>query len=424
MATNIFLHHASNQALAAKVLELQALRIDRNRTQLHPNETLVLPALLAATNLTVDNISSPLDPTARTWRLTQLHVVIADLVLGSGNISRSGHTPEWVVVMRAVRRRHMQVRSAFDTLSAGMGPEPASRSMPGVSQRPLPTRQMALPRYARVNVARVSTAVVFEQLRAAESVGGMSSGADHENLKRQQNAELISKVERDALMHDGLSFPAGTDLHDHPLVLKGLLVLQDRASCMVAHVLAGAGHSGFPRRFRTIVDACAAPGNKASHAASLSLQPNGVLIAVEADATRERLLRQNLRRQRCYQVRVLGKDWLETQPGDVNGMLGQAEAVLVDPSCSNSGTHADVDESSRHAQQKRLHRLSRFQERALIHALSLPLVRRVVYSTCSIHACENEEVVVRAMNAVNSMPKATETLQQPPMWSLEEVSGV
>ena len=180
------------------MLELQALRIDRNRTQLHPNETLVLPALLAATNLTVDNISSPLAPTARTWRLTQLHVVIADLVLGSGNISRSGHTPEWVVVMRAVRRRHMQVRSAFDTLSAGMGPEPASRSMPGVSQRPLPTRQMALPRYARVNVARVSTAVVFEQLRAAESVGGMSSGADHENLKRQQNAELISKVERDA----------------------------------------------------------------------------------------------------------------------------------------------------------------------------------------------------------------------------------
>uniref|UniRef100_A0A0A9AVW2 SAM-dependent MTase RsmB/NOP-type domain-containing protein n=1 Tax=Arundo donax TaxID=35708 RepID=A0A0A9AVW2_ARUDO len=46
-------------------------------------------------------------------------------------------------------------------------------------------------------------------------------------------------------------------------------------------------------------------------------------------------------------------------------------------------------------------KLSAFQRKALSHALSFPSVERVVYSTCSIHQAENEDVV----NAV--LPLAT-----------------
>ena len=46
----------------------------------------------------------------------------------------------------------------------------------------------------------------------------------------------------------------------------------------------------------------------------------------------------------------------------------------------------------------RLHALSHFQTRLLTHAMSFPSVDKVVYSTCSIHAQENEHVVAAAMD--------------------------
>lgn len=42
---------------------------------------------------------------------------------------------------------------------------------------------------------------------------------------------------------------------------------------------------------------------------------------------------------------------------------------------------------------ERLQALSAFQRRALSHALSFSSVQTVVYSTCSVHQQENEDVV-------------------------------
>jgi putative methyltransferase len=46
---------------------------------------------------------------------------------------------------------------------------------------------------------------------------------------------------------------------------------------------------------------------------------------------------------------------------------------------------------------RRIESLADFQETALRHALSFPAVRKVVYSTCSIHARENEGVVAAVL---------------------------
>ncbi|KAH3849581.1 hypothetical protein DPMN_091984 [Dreissena polymorpha] len=50
---------------------------------------------------------------------------------------------------------------------------------------------------------------------------------------------------------------------------------------------------------------------------------------------------------------------------------------------------------------ERLQQLSKFQISILKHALRFPAVRRVVYSTCSIHEMENEQVVEEVISQVS-----------------------
>lgn len=60
--------------------------------------------------------------------------------------------------------------------------------------------------------------------------------------------------------------PPGTDLHAHPLVARGALVLQDKASCFSAQALLGdvvaEGQKGKKQQAAVgdVIDACAAPG--------------------------------------------------------------------------------------------------------------------------------------------------------------------
>lgn len=78
----------------------------------------------------------------------------------------------------------------------------------------------------------------------------------------------------------------------------------------------------------------------------------------------------------------------------------------MDPSCSGSGIASRMDkfvdeEQETDAEKQRLESLAKFQLSILNHALSFPSVRRVVYSTCSIHQEENEDVVEAALKANN-----------------------
>src|SRR5580704_10233103 len=74
--------------------------------------------------------------------------------------------------------------------------------------------------------------------------------------------------------------------------------------------------------------------------------------------------------------------------------------ILLDPSCSGSGLER-LEYSSEYSSVKeddlelstRLRNLAIFQIRLLKHALLFPNVERVVYSTCSHHVEENEQVV-------------------------------
>src|SRR2546423_1587225 len=91
---------------------------------------------------------------------------------------------------------------------------------------------------------------------------------------------------------------------------------------------------------------------------------------------------------------ILNADFTSLSPDDPQ--FAKVTSILLDPSCSGSGLLRLEDTSaspSASSLQTRLRNLSTFQQRLLKHALSFPSVEKVVYSTCSIHAEENEYVV-------------------------------
>lgn len=173
-----------------------------------------------------------------------------------------------------------------------------------------------------------------------------------------------------------------------PQFQKGLCYVEDEAAQLVPQLLA-------PEPGERILDACAAPGGKATHLAAL-MQNRGEIVAMDRSAKRLHLLQDNCQR--------LGVSIIESVAGDLTAM-GHAQAdrllcgrrfdaVLVDAPCSGLGVVKRHPEAK---WQKTAAEVDRQQARqlALLHEVSA-LLRpggRLVYSTCSTEPEENEQVI-------------------------------
>jgi len=208
----------------------------------------------------------------------------------------------------------------------------------------------------------------------------------------------------DGLVDTLLVFPAGTDLHAHEMVTKGAVVLQGRASCLPAVALA-------PERGWACVDGCAAPGNKTTQLAAMVGREGGV-HAFDADARRLKRLKENAAKTGSQGIiRAKCQDFLTVDPE--NDAYASVRALLLDPSCSGSGTEvnrgdimlrdalADEDDDSEVDAHdvERVEKLATFQKSVLTHAFKFPEVQRISYSTCSVHVEENEQVVRDVLDA-------------------------
>ena len=141
--------------------------------------------------------------------------------------------------------------------------------------------------------------------------------------------------------------------------------------------------------------------------------PTGRVIAYDRDPARLALLTAAVARAGAGRiVDARCADFLSIDPA---AALPAVDAVLLDPSCSGSGTAAAGVDAALAAvlavgrgegdgggaaarADARVARLASFQLAALRHALSFPGARRVAYSTCSVHAAENEAVVAAALD--------------------------
>ncbi|CAO2816646.1 unnamed protein product [Amaranthus hypochondriacus] len=224
------------------------------------------------------------------------------------------------------------------------------------------------PRYVRVNTLKLDVDSAIKEL------------------------EKHCTVHKDDLVPDLLILPPGVDLHDHPLVTGGGVFLQGKASSMVAAALG-------PQPGWKVLDACSAPGNKTVHLSAL-MKGKGKIVACELNKDRVKLLRNTIQVAGANNVEVHHGDFLNINPDDP--AFSELRAILLDPSCSGSGTAADrmdhllpshMTNQETELNANRLTRLAAFQKKALEHALSFPSVERIVYSTCSIHQIENEDVI-------------------------------
>ncbi|XP_027354300.1 probable 28S rRNA (cytosine-C(5))-methyltransferase isoform X1 [Abrus precatorius] len=225
---------------------------------------------------------------------------------------------------------------------------------------------VSVPRYVRVNTLKLDVDSAFHELQEKYS------------------------VRKDDLLPDLLVLPPGTDLHDHPLVKNGSIFMQGKASSMAAPALS-------PEPGWEVLDACAAPGNKTVHLAAL-MKRKGRIIACELQKERIKRLKDTIKLSGASNIHVLNEDFLNINPKDSS--YSKVKAILLDPSCSGSGTAASrLDHllpskaAGQNTDMERLNKLAAFQRKALQHALLFPAVERIVYSTCSINQIENEDVI-------------------------------
>jgi 16S rRNA (cytosine967-C5)-methyltransferase len=187
-------------------------------------------------------------------------------------------------------------------------------------------------------------------------------------------------VHRDPVIEEAVVLDRPYDVHRSRLFTTGALMPQSRASMLVARCLD-------PRPGESVLELCAAPGGKATHLAAL-MGGEGRIVAVELQPGRARAIEANCAR--------LGVKSVDVRAGDARAPLYGSgfDRVLVDPPCSDLGTlqsRPDVRWRKRPAMVDALVTIQR--EILETAAVAVRPGGRLVYSTCTINAVENERQI-------------------------------
>ncbi|KAH9928696.1 S-adenosyl-L-methionine-dependent methyltransferase [Fomitopsis serialis] len=345
---------------------------DRKRTAALVIETLkykpVLNEVLDATKL----LKEERKITSRNLALLLIH----DLLLANG--IQAGDGP----IKQGVLRHKTRLHGEFTRIKIKRG----AKTNAELAQTD-DSRAAHIPRYVRVNrnCWTVEDAIETFGSRGYELADPLTS---------------IKAFAKDKHIPDLLAFHPQVQFVEDALYKEGKIILQDKASCFPAHVLAPPADEG-----SVVIDATAAPGNKTSHLSAL-MGNKGKLFAFERDRKRFSTLKMMLSKARCRNVEAVNADFLMTSPTDEK--FSKVTHILLDPSCSGSGIvnrmdHLLESEPQNDEGQKRLAKLASFQLMMIRHAMKFPSVKRIAYSTCSIHAIENERVVRQSLETPEAL---------------------
>lgn len=299
-------------------------------------------------------------------------------------------------------------------------------------------KPMQHPRWARINTLK---STLDDQLQT--TFAGFEIVDSLEQILVGESANKILHVDKH--VPDLVALAPGTDLSKTAAYRKGLIIFQDKASCFPAYLLDAKPEYG------TCLDACAAPGNKTTHLAAVLKGSDTTggkprIWACERDKVRAGILTAMIGLAACQDIVTVkaGQDFLLLNPEQKP--WSEVGSLLLDPSCSGGGiigrddihsvtlpsstekghgpaksrkrkrkVQTDIKSIADKAREgtqevvesddrgdrfsERLRALAAFQLRILLHAFRFPNARRISYSTCSIHAEENEIVVLAALKS-------------------------
>ena len=143
-----------------------------------------------------------------------------------------------------------------------------------------------------------------------------------------------------------------------------------------------------PKEGENILDMAAAPGGKTTQIAAIT-QNKAFITACEKNKIRADRLKYNLQKQGVGCVNVMLEDARKLSD------FFSFDKILLDAPCSGSGTMSVFDNSF---SKELIDRSSKTQEELLRKALKiLKPGGEMIYSTCSILAQENEEVLKKVV---------------------------
>lgn len=236
-------------------------------------------------------------------------------------------------------------------------------------------------------------ALFFSLLEAPYVSVRVQNPADLEMIIEELQNEG-KEVVRSPLSPVGIRIISGK-VTDSPLFKQGKITIQDESSQLVALL-------GNVESDDTILDACAAPGGKTVHMASFVEQ--GTVHALDIHEHKIRLIQQNAERMNVSDV-------IETHLLDAKDVgtvfePNSFDTIFVDAPCSGLGLMRRKPEIKYGVTNQMILDLHK-EQLAILQAVT-PLLKengRLVYSTCTLAAEENQETVTAYLEKHPEMRK-------------------
>ena len=172
------------------------------------------------------------------------------------------------------------------------------------------------------------------------------------------------------------------DIRKLPGYEEGLFNVQDISSCKAVLALG-------IREGDRVIDCCAAPGGKTVLASELAGE-GGSVTSCDVSEAKADLIRENLERLGCGNVRVLVRDASANVPED----NGKYDKMILDVPCSGLGILGKKRDIKYNITKEGLESLTELQRRIIDGCV--PYLKdggRMLYSTCTIRKDENEEQI-------------------------------
>ncbi len=164
----------------------------------------------------------------------------------------------------------------------------------------------------------------------------------------------------------------------------GLFQIQEEAAMLPVHLLQ-------PRSGETVLDMCAAPGNKTAQIA-LAMNHYGTVISNDLNAKRVSALKQT-----CERLGLSNVVMTNNNGTNLRGDAALFDRILVDAPCSGEGTTRKIPHPCPQSNPRFCVKQQRVQQALLSKAFQLCKVGgRIVYATCT-YAPEENEVVLQNM---------------------------